>query len=476
MLNQLVVLVNLIGLFLIDTFLLADISITQNIPATMEAGSEVRVTITVNKGDLGGFAKLQLDLPPGLSATAIDTKGASFTFADQKAKFIWMALPATPTFKITYTLSASAQAVGQFPINGRLSYIENNERRTFEIPEAKIDLVIPGSVASKSTVQDPTTNDMVSASGAAPATGTRIAVIDNVSGVPPIQGVGGVSASRIITPLSGIEMQVEVSVKKGDIRGFGKLQENIPAGFTAIEVSSEEAIFTAQDRIVKFVWLSLPVKEVITIVYKLRANDEDAQGEYKIDGEFGYLLSDETQRAVVGTSMFFIGQRALDAIAEDPQQLDTQEQEDPELVIPAKPEPAPVKPVEKEKEHPVAEQPKPKPVEPKQEVAQKPKTTISGPEQGILYKVQITAAHREVGKSYFVARHRYNGDFSIERHEGWIKYVTGRYGTYQDARDQRHAFVQAGHKFPGPFVTAYNNGDRITVQEALLISNQKWVQ
>ena len=54
--------------------------------------------------------------------------------------------------------------------------------------------------------------------------------------------------------------------------------------------------------------------------------------------------------------------------------------------------------------------------------------------------------------------------------------MTGRYGNYKEARDQRQAFVQAGHNFPGPFVTAYNNGDRITVQEALLISNQKWIQ
>ncbi|MDQ3099803.1 MAG: hypothetical protein M3R08_00330 [Bacteroidota bacterium] len=482
MLNQLVVLVNLIGLFLIDTFLLADISITQNIPATMQPGSEVRVTVTVNKGDLGGFAKLQIDLPPGMTVTAIDTKGASFTFADQKAKFIWMALPASPTFKITYTLSSTRQANGLLPITGRLSYIENNERKTFELPEVKVDLGAPGMIAATTpTTPDQANNDMVSAAGGAIPKGAHIAVIDNVSGVAPIQGVGGVSGSRTITPLSSSEMQVEVTVRKGEIRGFGKLQENIPAGFTAIEGSSEDAIFTAQDRIVKFVWLSLPVKNEIKVVYRLRANDKDAQGEHKIDGEFGYLVNDETQRAVVGTSLFFIGQRALDAIAEDTQKLDAQEQEDPKMVMPAKPDPIVVKPVEpvqppKEKEQPVAKQPKPKPVVKEETVTASTPSTISGPEKGILYKVQITAAHREVGKPYFAARHNYRGDFSIERHQGWIKYVTGRFGTYQDARDQRQTFVQAGHKFPGPFVTAYNNGERITVQEALLISNQKWVQ
>jgi hypothetical protein len=101
---------------------------------------------------------------------------------------------------------------------------------------------------------------------------------------------------------------------------------------------------------------------------------------------------------------------------------------------------------------------------------------VSAPEKGVTYKVQITAAHREVGKAYFNARHRYTGAFSIERHQGWIKYVTGSFGEYREARDQRVRYVEAGHDFPGPFVTAYNNGERITVQEALLITKQQWVQ
>lgn len=460
MMNQLVVLVNLIGLFIIDTFFLADISITQNIPASMQPGSEVRVTVTVNKADLAGFAKLQLDLPEGLSATAIDTKGASFTFADGKAKFIWMALPTTPSFKITYTLSASASAQGLLPITGRLSYIENNERRSYELPPVKVDLGTPGLATNVN--EDPAAEDLVSAGKGAPVNKQRIAVIDDVAGKGPAQGPGGVSVQRTITPLSATEMQVEVSIKKSDLRGFGKLQENIPQGFTALEQSSEEAIFTAQAQIVKFVWLNLPVRNELKVVYKLRANDRP-EGEYTIDGDFGYLLNDETQRVPIGASKFFIGPRALEAIAQDEQNIRPEPQTDPKLET--KPRPDPVQP--KEKEQPVVQKPKPSPPV---------KPAITGPEKDILYKVQISAAHREVGKPYFVQRHKYHGEFMIERHQGWIKYVTGRFGTYGEARDQRQAFVNAGHNFPGPFVTAYNNGERITVQEALLLSGQQWAQ
>ncbi len=483
MVNQLVLLVNVIGLLLFDTFLVADINIAQNVPATMTPGSEVRVTITVNKGDLSGFAKLQLDLPPGMTATAIETKGASFTFAEQKAKFIWMALPSTPTFKISYTLSADASMSGVQMIQGRLSYIEDNERKTHDMSTSKVDLGAPGAVAqapaTETTTEDPSTNDLVSAAGGATPGTTMMAVIDQASGVAPMQGLGGVGGTRTITPVSEKEMLVEVVVKKGSIRGFGKLQETIPQGFTAMEKNSSEAIFTTQDRVAKFVWLNLPASEEIKIVYKLRAN-ERPDGEYTIDGEFGYLLNDETQKAVLGSSKFFVGPKAMEIMQQQlaaaeaarvlaekqasgsSQQGGTDQVAQTEPVIKQQPEPT------TEPERVVTAQ---RP--PKQTTAPR---SIPAPEKGVTYKVQITAAHREVGKSYFNARHHFSGEFSIERHQGWIKYVTGSYGQYKDARDQRTSYVQAGHNFPGPFVTAYNNGERITVQEALVLSSQQWVQ
>lgn len=500
MVNQLVLLINVIGLLLIDPFFLADISITQNIPTTMVPGSEVRVTVTVNKADLAGFAKLQLDLPPGLTATAIETKGASFTFADQKAKFIWMALPSTPTFKISYTLSADASVSGNLAIVGRLSYIEDNERKTFDLPTSTVDFGAGGAVqvATTTTTEEPTTQDLVSAAGGAtPEGGTMMAVIDQANGVAPIQGMGGVTATRTITPVTENEMLVEVIIRKGDIRGFGKLQESIPQGFTAMEKNSNEAIFTAQDRIAKFVWLNLPAGQEVKVVYKLRAN-ERPEGEYSIDGEFGYLLNDETQKAVLGTSKFFIGPKAMEALhadqttpteatpvggadtdlaAREAKEAAAREQAAREAAAKEAQarEAAAAKAAEAERaaRQREAEATASKPTKP---VVEPKKTTIPTPETGIVYKVQISAGHREVGRTYFSTRHNYTGSFSVERHQGWIKYVTGRFGSYTEARDQRVAYVSAGHNFPGPFVTAYNNGDRITVQEALLLSNQKWVQ
>lgn len=502
MAHQLVLFINLAGLLLLELFLGADVSITQNIPATMTPGSEVRVNVTVNKASLGGFAKLQLDLPPGLTVTAIETKGASFTFADQKAKFIWMALPSTPNFRLSYTLSADASASGPLEIKGRFSYIEDNERKTYDLPVAIVDLGASGAVvasvpepvvsetAAAEEEEAPAGNqDLVSAAGGAPASNTPFVIIER-SSVPPMQGVGGVNGTRTITAITEKEMVVEVTVKKGDIRGFGKLQEVIPQGFTATEKSSDEAIFTTQDRIVKFVWLNLPSKSEVTVSYKLRAN-ERPDGDYSIDGEFGYLKNEETQKAIIGTSRFFVGPKAMETMASDGSSMGNLDGADPSLSLNARAkadaEAAKAKQeaeARKAQEEAAARKAKEEAASTAQ--ATKPKTTattppakstsIPAPERGVTYKVQITAAHKEVGKAYFQARHRYSGNFSIERHQGWIKYVTGSYTNYSEARDQRVNFVQAGHNFPGPFVTAYNNGERITVQEALLISNQKWVQ
>lgn len=478
-------LLNVAGLFLFNLLFVSGVSIVQDMPAQMDPGTEVRVTVTVNKDKISGFAKLQLDLPEGLTATAIETKGASFTYADGKAKFIWMAMPTQPSFKVSYTLSADANAAGPMVVTGRLSYIEDNERKTVDMVSATITVGNGGAFASTPSTQNEQAADsgdntatesteatqVPTAQGALTAAAERSVIPDiaaaDAPDMAPQSGPGDVSASRIITPVNASELMVEVTIKKGLLRGFGKLQETLPEGFSAVVVGSDDAIFSTKGRVAKFVWLNLPSKEEMKVTYRLIA-PSSASGERVVNGEFGYLLNDLTQRAVIGTSSFTVGGMVADLTPEKTPETSSSTAATTTTTQPPTPTPEPT--VTKSSR-----------TEPSTDVsASKPaKAKVSStpaPESGITYKVQITAAHREVGKPYFVQRHHYDGDFSIEHNEGWIKYVTGMFDRYRAARDQRQAYLDANYNFPGPFVTAYNNGERITVQEALMIAKQSKAQ
>lgn len=476
---KLFTLFNLAGLLLFNLFFAGEVSIVQELPARMDPGTEVRVTVTVNKAQTSGFAKLQIDLPPGMSATAIETKGASFTFADGKAKFIWMALPTQPSFKVSYTLRADAAANGSFPVTARLSYIEDNERKTVDATPSTITVGSAGTASAPTAAPQPaeqpaaqTTTGANDLASAAPASVIPDAAVSDVPQQPGQQGPGDVAASRVITPVNNGEVLVEVTVKKGLLRGFGKLQENLPAGFTAVSTQTDEAIFSVNGRMAKFVWLNLPAKSDLKVSYRLLA-PAGADGNFTVNGEFGYLLNDITQRAVVGSTSFNLSATAPAVAVAPPAPVQPQPKPAETAAATAKPA-ATAQPAAEPKHQPAAEPKHQAPAETAKAPAPKATSTPS-PETGILFKVQITAAHREVGKPYFEQRHHYSGDFSIERHEGWIKYVTGRFDQYRAARDQRQAYIDAQYNFPGPFVTAYNNGDRITVQEALMIANQRWV-
>lgn len=470
-------LLNLAGYFLFELLFAAGIGVTQDLPTSIAPGTEVKVVVTLDKADVIGFAKLQIDLPKGLTASAIETRGASFTFADGKAKFIWMALPTQAQFKVSYTLSAASNANGTLPITGRLSYIEGNERKTVDMPSSTINVGNGAFAGAPTITNDATTTDLpataststitTSSTIASPSTITTTATVANTPADLAItansmssvasQDPGEISARRTITRVSTDEVLVEVRIQKQGLRGFGKLQENIPQGFTAIAQGTQGSIFTAQGTVAKFIWLNLPPENELVITYQLLASGKPT-GEYTVTGDFGFLRNDLSQRVAVGTSTFFTGTETMQARET---KMDTEQKV---AAVPATPKVMPTPDKQPVQETVTAHTTRAK-------VA-----NIPAPEVGITYKVQITAAHREVGHPYFIQRHHFSGDFMIEHHEGWIKYVTGRFDAYQAARQLRQNYITAGNNFPGPFVTAYNNGERITVQEALMIARQRSAQ
>ena len=104
------------------------------------------------------------------------------------------------------------------------------------------------------------------------------------------------------------------------------------------------------------------------------------------------------------------------------------------------------------------------------EIPTNPKNDLAGV---IRYRVQIMAAHRYVSEKWVRNRFGFEAGVAIDEQDDWYKYTTGEEENYVKARNLREQ-LSAQFTFPGPFVTAYLRGERITVQEALALSSQQW--
>lgn len=456
-----------------------DIKIAHDAPASMQPGEEKVVSITLDKSDVVGFAKFQITLSDGLSAEVIDAAGASFTFNNQAAKFIWMALPNQRKVTMRVRIKADANAVGMLEMQQRFSYIYNNERKNYDAPS---HLIAVGDGQAITALE-------VKKSMAEKAKNLNATV----------------SSKRSINNAGINQWRVDVDIEKENIGGFAKIEERIPHGYTAIDLKSSGAIFSIDDRELKYIWYDFPDAERITVSYKLLPVIAMEAREPEISGIIAFIVDDEGKEVPIGES--FIGKEATEYVevqpssdSAEPMQPQTTQTIEPMEVVeeeiaeaPNEPEPipAPVKaPQEQVEPKPEVTAPKPQPSP--EPVSAKPKPTptkpatqraytdanivdVPKPQEGIHFRVQLAAGHKILQKDMFSHLYNFREGFILENHEGWVKYTTGQHSTYADARNDRERIKNDYSKFKGPFVTAYNTGERITVQEALMVTKQRWI-
>lgn len=462
MLKQLLLLFNLFSFFVV-TFLLPDgIKVNyNNLPSEFVRDSTYIIELTIEKGNIFGFAKFQQNVPPGFVAHPVETADASFTFADGKVKFIWMALPETNEVNISYALIASQDAPAEGVIEGKLSYIQDNERKSYDTPDLPIKVISDEPV---------------------------IAVVP-----------ASATVARKVKALGGNEYEVELSITKQGITGFSKIEEYLPTGADASAIDKGQSMFSQVDEKAKFVWMAVPEDENVTVSYKVTAGEDIQNDLMAMEGNFSYLDENETKTVAIMSSGEVaeppvVAELTEPETTEDPTdevaQVETPVTEDP-VTAETTPETTTDEPV---KETPVVDEPATTTGDDLAEAGQEEDTQdeqvadatnaktekmtrttdVPAPETGVSYKVQVVAGHKLVTEEFLRKTYIFQEPYLVENHEGWIKYTTGNFDVYRGARDKRESLVAANHNFPGPFVTAYNNGERITVQEALMISNQKW--
>ena len=331
----------------------------------------------------------------------------------------------------------------------------------------------------------------------------------------------------------GGEFNVELNISKGDITGFAKLQQDLPTGFSALPGESANSTFSFKDRKVKFLWMALPATADIKVSYKIVV-DASVSGNQIMEGNFSFIRNNETEKFVLPKDIIVVSSdptAASQSVVAANQAMEDQKRKDEaassaraaaqaeESAKPAestnsqeasKPaaeststqesssQPAnstsaadaqvaeekratEVKKsqdakaaADQEAQRKQAEQAKAQ--ESKQAAKSQPAAASVGASElkskpGLVFRVQIAAGPKSTESALFASKHNISDAISVENHEGLSKYVVGEFGSYRPAKTYSNE-LRDTNGVAGPFVTAYNNGVRITVQEALNIAGQ----
>jgi hypothetical protein len=451
MLKFLVLFLNLIG-FLIFELFSDEVNVTIKAPENIQAGNSFVVEVTVSKPNLSGFARYQQAFPTGYSVKVIKSNNGDAVFKDQKFKIIWYKIPEDSIFTISYTVFTEPNVTGTLNLNGIFNYIQNNEVKTYNI-ESKIVTIMPAPQQVNNNT--PVIAEKINASE------KPIAKVDSSAEVKPLQKM---DCTRQFSQNSKNEIIVKLTVNTiENARGkSAKIEEKVPVGFNAVNIDGKDGIFSFKNNTVSYIWMNLPTQSSFEISYKL-ISSVPVNVYPDVSGSISYIENGLSKMNSVQTNELLntpliVEVKQPEKEAEKPPTV-TPKATAENIVTTPKPSQVVVNPVKVVNEN--------KPVQ--KQIAK------TNSESEVLYRIQIAAGHRPVNTSSYFKKFNISEGINTEEHDGWRKYTIGSFNIYKDARDRR---VEVWNTTPihDAFVSAYNKGKRITVQEALMIANQKWYQ
>lgn len=303
---------------------------------------------------------------------------------------------------------------------------------------------------------------------------------------------------------SGEEISVAVNIPVKDLQGIARFQQEFPRGFEVSEQNSDGGIISFSNGLLQFLWIQLPLKDSLTISYKLRCLPGFG-GKTEVPSRFYYLSGTVRQEKIFNPMQLVVSGEAtkrFTAIKQDkPAETVTTKPTNaskptttaaptpkvvakpdvnPKIEKPVKSEPTNSKPAETSK---VKETPKEQKSLPK-EPAAIPKTTTNAAAPSspvgkttntnagdkVTFRVQLAASSEKGNLSDLATKFGVaEKDIREESHNGMFKYTTGEFPTLADAKK----FMTSNPKMKqGAFVTGYNNGSRIDLEEAIRLSKK----
>lgn len=458
MIKSFIILFNTVSVFLFSFFFGdSPVSITGNFPKNVKPNTEFSADILIKKGSVGGFAKLQVEVPQGFTVKEVESKTGSFSFTNNIAKIIWTATPNDAEFTVKFILIADASALGLKTISSKFSFVNNNNKEVMEMTPVEITVgdveVLPIAASETNTISPP----LAVATKTETPTETVPLIVDAFRTAEPEQS-SSIECKRTITKgINANEINVAVRIKKGSIKGFAKYQEVLPVGCIAKSTVTNGSSFSVSDGKAKFVWVSLPLEEELLISYVLETSNLTPVDAKLEKGEFSYLENDLSKKTVMPIELISDGSLSLNKTGNNPSNVETPANSvaQPTVDVVTKTEIAPTNVVTevKNNETPAA-------------------NVVAKKEGNVIYCIQIGAFKNAIAPEILTKKFKIKETIKSELSEGYSKFMIGSFSEYKTARSQREEVKQSGCS--SAFVAAYNGAKRITVQEALMITSQKW--
>lgn len=434
--KQLFILFNTISLVLLGIFTGDSVvKITNNLPEKMTAGKDYQVEFKLTKPAIQGFGMFQIELPDGVTLVQNPDSAVSYVVEGNIVKWVWASLPSDDEVPFNLNFNVASNLQGNVSFKARFYYIYNNDKAFVDMNPKQVE--IENTEMTKAFENAAKDSTLVNA----PA-----AVASNAE--PP----GNIVLNRTVTKGSKPnELIVTIKIKKGSTKGFARFSDDVLNGVTAKVIKGDGSSFSVADGKLKFVWVAVPDKEELEISYMLSTSTEKTTD---LHGEYSYLEDNQSKKVNMNDLTAEFGD--LTSV-------------EPVVDVESVPEPVKEKPV-------VAVAVKPKIKE--QAIQEKVKDVVSSKpvrrEGSVSYYVQI-GAFKNTNVTASVLKKLYHIKESIrsEFHDSYSKFMIGDHGEYKGARDHREE-TKRNNGVPNAFVVAYNEGKRITVQEALMITNQKW--
>jgi hypothetical protein len=105
-------------------------------PTEVSASQDIHIKITFTNVKSSGYAKIVENLPSGFKAEVKETMGGVVMSNEGKLRIVWLSLPQTNNFEISYKLVNINQVSGKYSVDGKFNYIENEERKTEAIEKS----------------------------------------------------------------------------------------------------------------------------------------------------------------------------------------------------------------------------------------------------------------------------------------------------------------------------------------------------